>query len=532
MPLSPPAIAAICDDLAAAAHGERGRVVRQLAQRYGVSPSTIYRVARVGGAARPRAPKHPEYRDWTQVAVALSHRAPQPAPLDLAIESAIAGGLIPPAAAEMPLGTAHRVAREIGLRPQPRRTQRLHADYPMQAVQFDGSTSKHLTVGEQIADDDWMLHLHHAPTPASGYKNKPLAAHRMRLMSYSIWDMCTGYRRASCKVALGEAAADAIIALVEMLTDTGDPTRPLQGIPDDLWSDQGVLFKAAISRELIDRLGVALNTGKPYNKERMGGVEQGWRRQWQRFERSLFLTGEETITLSALTARLAEYERRENGRRLARIPVGGRAVSRTDAWAALVRARPEPLLTIPDNAIQTLHREDKRRIDRSGIVRWRGAEYECREWHDCWVMARQGLDDADVLILEDSDGNRVEARRYQPRAYGEVRGIPHTALDKLLEQGLPVGADPYAPAAHEASGNVTPLRGAPTVSAEIDNPLDASRYVDMESAISAFCTLYPYPLSAADREAVEQHIQGDGLSRQAVADLASALLATITEETL
>ncbi len=529
MPLSATATAVIRDALAAAAHGERGRAVRQLALRYGVSTASIYRYAQLGGTPRPRDPARPEYREWTQVAEALRHRAPQPAPLDLALESAIAGELLPPEAAAMPVGTAHRIAREVGLRPRPRRTQRLHADYPMQAVQFDGSTSQHLTVGEQIADDDWVLHLHHAPTPAGGYKNKPLAAHRLRLMSYGLWDMCTGYRRSLCLPGLGEAAADSVIALVNLLTETGDPQRPLHGIPDNLWVDQGALFKAAISRDLIDRLGIALVTGKPYNKERQGGVEQGWRRQWQRFERSLFLTGAETITLQALSARLIEYERRENGKRLARVPVGDRMVSRTAAWAALVRTRPDPLRAMPDNAISTLHREDKRRIDRSGIVRWRGAEYECREWHDCWVVARQGLDAPDMLILEDSDGNRAEARRYQPRGYGEVRGIPTTALDKLLEQTPPVGADPYAPVTGQGGGNIVPLRGIAAAAFGIDNPLDASRYGDMDAAISAFCGLYPYPLSAADRKAVEQRIAGDGLSRRAVADLASTLLATVME---
>ena len=63
------------------------------------------------------------------------------------------------------------------------------------------------------------------------------------------------------------------------------------GVPDDLWSDQGPLFKSSAARDLLNRLGIRLVTGEPYAKERMGGVERAHRHRWARFEGALFLHG-------------------------------------------------------------------------------------------------------------------------------------------------------------------------------------------------------------------------------------------------
>ena len=529
--LSEPAITDIRTALADTAHGAKGAVVTALAARYGVSPATVYRLAAVKGTQRKREPGRPEYRDWVQTAVHLAHRAPAPVPLDLAIESGIASGILPAEAAQMPVATANRIAREEGFRPGPRRTQRLHADYPMQAVQFDGSTSKYLSVGERIDKDNWTLHLHHL---ARGYKNKPLAEHRMRLVLYSVWDMCSGYRRARYGVARGENAADAIAHLVEMLAETGDSRTPMYGLPDDLWSDHGALVSGNASKELLGRLGIALNIGMPGNKERQGGVERSWRTQWSRLEASLFLGDRETITLSAANDRLREYERRENAVRSARVMVPGKQqkTSRAATWAALVNSRPadNPLRRMPDKALQTLHREGRRRIDRNGIIRWDNDEYECKEWHAKWVTVRQALDAPDILTLEDpTTGERTTAARYQPRHYGDVKGITATALDKLLAEAAPVGADPYAESRSEPT-NVSLIPARSTAAEPLDNPLDASRYLSIEEAMAAFKQLYPWPLCGQDYAAVRARIEAGDRDREAVALMANTLLTTLSEE--
>ena len=529
--LSDIAIALIRDAMAAAGHGEKGQVVADLMARFGVCQATIYRHAKRNGTPRKREPDKPEYRDWVEKAVHLANLPPRPAPLDLAISAGIAGGSLPPAAADMPLGTAHRIKRELGLSATPRRTQPMNADYPMQALQIDGSSSDSLIVVKALGDDDWLLKLHRAPTPAGGYKNKPLAEHRQRLVPYGIWDMCTGCVDVHYTVSKGENAHDAMAALVTMLS--GDDSRYLRGVPDNLWSDQGALVKHHATHNLLGRLGIAVITGEAYRKERMGGIERQWRTTWERFEHSLFYSkkfraGKNEFTLSEIRARLVKYLAQENAKRMSRTPVAGREVSRAAAWHALMNRRPEPLRHLPANALATLYREDIRVIDRSGIIRWDGAKYECPDWHNREVLVRQALTEAETLTLEDPvTGERSTARPLIRRAYGEVRGIAATALDKLLEQDAPASGDPYADK-QDSPANVMPMARELQAAEALDNPLDADSYADMNAAMAAFTSLYPYPLNPVDRAAVEQRITAAALDRAAVNDLANMLLAHLS----
>ena len=542
MALTEDAVRAIQAELRAARRGERRAAAEALARRFGVSLGTIYRKAELGGARRKRQAARPEYRDWVEVAAQIAHRSAPPMPLELALRAGVAGGSLPAEAAAMPLATAYRVLKELGLKPGARRTQQMHADWPMQAVQFDASTSAHLLPARRLADGGWSLKLYKKPLPSSGYKNKPLAADRQRLMIYGVWDMCTGYRRARYLVAQGEGAADAADSLVRMLMPTGDPRRPLHGIPDDLWTDQGPLFKSKGSRDLLDRLGVKLALGRAYAKERMGGVESGWRIHWARFERSLFAVdalydgGE--ITLDDLNARLELYEAEENGRRLSRTPVAGRQATRTEAWAALSRARPEPLRTPPADAIRTMYRDEAlRRLDRNGVLKWKGAEYECSEWHDRFVLVREALDGREELALEDpATGERAVARRYRRRPYGDVSRIPLTRLERLnaaaqAPGGRPRAGDPYADGAGAAQpAGVAALRAPAAEVRPIDNPLAAGAYPSLASAMAAFGRRYPFPLGPEDRAAVEAALEEAGLGRAAVDDLAGRLLSAVASE--
>ena len=522
----------IADAIRSAPRGRRAVEAKRLAGLYGCSVATVYRAAGLGGAKRLRAADRPEYRESVRIAVDMAHRAPEPAPLDLALESAVAAGLISPGDVP-PLSTAHRIAREEGLRPGPRRTRKLAAEYPMRVVLVDGTTSKYLSVGDPLNADetDWELR----PVKrisARGYKNKPLAAHRLRLVIYGIWDRCTGYSRCVAQVARGEAAHDQMEALCRMLEKTGDPRRPLHGKPDEIWSDNGAWCKSPPVRELMQRLEIDIGRGEPYAKERMGGVERPWRTLWARFEGSLYLREDPLapIALSDLRARLAEFEQRENGRRLSRTNVGGRPASRSAAWVALTNGRPadNPLRRMPERAIETLGREVRRRIDRNGILRWDGIEYEA-PWHDCWVTARRPLEgDLGCIVVEREDtGEREFARPWEPlpasAPAGLYRGAP-SALDRLLDDAPAggAGADPYAPRPAPAA---TPMRPRSSDAAPLENPLDAGRCRDLDEAVALFAEIYGRPLYSAAREQLADELVERGLSRRAVADLAAELSA-------
>ncbi len=534
--------AAIAEALNAAAYGQRTATARRLAALYGISRATVYRLAKLGGAKRPRPARKPEYREWTRLAVALAHRAPKPMPLDVAIRGGVAAGHLPPEAAAMPMQSAYRIARELGLTPTRRRRHRLHADYPMQAIQIDGSSSEHLLVDAALGDgplgdapfgdaplgDDYRLRLHRRPY-ASGYKNKPLKADRQRVLLYSLWDMCTGYVLSRYTVAQGENALDAMDFLCWALAGARaeDARVVLHGVPDDLWSDQGPLWKSAAARDLLERLDVHLVTSEPYAKERMGGVERGHRTRWARFERALFLRDEATIRLSELNARLREYELEWNAARPSRTAVAGRSLSRTAAWVALTntRAADRALRKLPANPMETMARAARRKIDVNGIVRWGGVEYECADWHERWVIARRAMDGSGDLSLEDeATGERRPARRYRRRAYGEIRGAPATPLDKLLGAATETaGADVYAPSA--APPNVVPLPARSATAAPLDNPLAGQRCRSLNEAMRLFTTYYPHPMSAASRARVIEQIETSGLDRQAVITLAQEISA-------
>ena len=532
--LNAAARAAIAEALASALHGERTAEARRLAAAYGVSVSTVYRLAERRGAKRKRAPRRPEYREWTRVAVALAHSAPKPIPLDVARDAGIEKELLPPEAATMPISTAYRIAREeLDLAMRSKRTHRLHADYPMQAVQFDGSSSEYLVVKAPVGDDDWLLKLHRRPYSASGYKNKPLGADRNRVLVYSFWDMCTGYTQAIYAVGRGEDALGSMQALCWACAEKDDPRIPFHGLPEDLWLDQGPGWKSAAARDLLERLDINPVPGEPYKKERMGGVERTHCTRWSRFERALFLRDSDTILLSELNARVVEFEIGENARRLSRTPVDGRSVSRTAAWVALTNRRPSknPLRKLPENAIETMAREVRRKVDRNGIFRWAGVEYEVAasgvgaKLHWRFVIARQAADGTGNLVVEDlATGERAVALRYRPRKYGDIRSAPATGLEKLLNGAETVdsgvGADVYAPTPTGAVAR-RPARSAPA--ATLDNPLDAERYTDLDEAMRAFCALYPHALSPANRRLVIQHLEGRGLSRAAVVELAQEL---------
>ena len=415
----------------------------------------------------------------------------------------------------------------------------------MQAVQADGSTSAHLRVVRALPGDDWLLRLYRRPGPAGGYKNKPLGPDRERLQVYGLWDMCTGLTVARYCVAHGETSLDAMEFLCWALgAEHGHPGLPLHGVPDEIWFDQGPLHRSSATRDLIERLtGAPPQTGRPYNKDRQGGVERSWRSLWTRFERALFLLREPDIRLSELNARLVEYCAREAARRLSRTPLpDGRVVSRAAAWTALTasaRPRGRPLRRLPPDPIATLAREGWRRIDDHGRIRWAAREYEVDGWAGRWVLVREavagggaGDGPADRLVCEEirTDGRPVERRVAVPverRPFGEIRTAPASALDRLLaEDGdAPGTADVYAPRPDGGRSNVMPMRARTAPPAPLANPLDADHHPDLETAMAAFGALYPWPLTPGARASVAEHLAAASYAKAAVTELAARLLA-------
>ena len=501
----------IADEMAAAPRGARVETADRLAAAFGLSRGAVYRAARVGGAPKRGRGHRPDYVEWTRTATAIALAAPGGLPMDLALRAGVESGELPPEALGMPVSTAHRIRRSQGWTERPRRHARLDAERPLQAVQLDGSTSESLVVDGRLDGGDWRLRLHRRPWRAGGYKNKPLGADRLRVLVYSVWDMCTGVTRSRYVVARGENAVDATEFL---LWAFARGRSVFSGLPVDLWSDLGPFARSGAARDLLERLDVALCLGGPYAKERMGGVERGHRTRWARFERALFVRGKETISLSGLNARLEEFEMRESNLRASRTQTPGRPrMSRAEAWRALAADARE----CPPNALETLATEARRRVDGAGIVRWGGREYEVADWHSKAVLARRALAGGDErLTLEDeATGERRTAEPRRRRPYGQVRAQPASPLDALPKTAAE--ADLYAPA------NVVPLPSRLAPPAPLADPMDADALPSLDDAMRLFAELCPVPLSEANRTAVAARLEGSGLSRRATVDLANEL---------
>lgn len=521
-----------------APRGQRADIVARAAVQLGISAATLYR--KFGGAGhrgpkRNRAPDRPEYREWADILATMMAKAPKGAiPLDLCLDVATTPDPVtgeqplPTEAAKVPIGTYRRILRESGFRKTKQRTRKLHSDRPNQAWQFDATTSEYLIVGPRTADGDYTLKLYHRPDRAGkGYKNKPLGPDRLRLVYYGVWDMCTGNRYVRAVASLGESGLDAMEFLCGAFAKREDPRDPMHGLPDDLWADQGPLVKYAATRDLLDRLGVDVVTGKPYQHTRQGGIESGWRTLWRRFELSLFLLsrpGEPyTTTVTALNARLAEYLASDVNAKESRNEHG---ISRRDAWVRGINQAGGARLC-PERPLETLATEVHRTLDSSGCFSWDNITYEVERWHSTRVIARRAVDGSARVIIEDpTTGERCQATPHKPIPYNEFRGKEAALpIEKAAQAGATIKSsiDPFAPL-EKPTGNVFTLPPRTQPAADLPDPLATDAHASIEAAMGAFHQLYPYPLSLDHRQLIEARLQDANLSKDAVRELAMSLI--------
>jgi len=539
MALTPTAVTLALAEWLAAAPGTSTATADRLAERLRVSRATLYRAFKAAGhegPKHPRAAKYPERAAWAETLYTLSAKASVGTiALDQCLDAAVRDGLLPPEAALVRCSAYAKLIAQRGFRQTERRGRRLSAEYPLQAVQFDASTSKFFRVLRQINDGaDRLLQIWHRPDPASGYKNKPLGEDRERLIHYGQWDMCTGLRHIDVRAALGESGTDAMDYLVTSWVGSADPRDPWRGKPEDLWTDQGPLVKYPPTADLLQRLEVNVIKGKPYDHNRQKGIESGWRTVWARFEGQFFLRcqGKEkwTISLSDYAAELREYLVELNAKP-ARCDA---TLSRRDAWVRLLNQRGGPR-PCPADALETLATEAYRTLDACGVFSWDKVEYEVPKYHSRRVVARRALDGTDRVIVEIPEtGERLEAAPHKPIPYGEWKGSQALLpAERAKEAGaaLTCPTPRYAPAA-AAAPNVVHLPPRVQPPAALPDPLAvATGYLNLSDAMEGFNQIYTGPrLTAFERSLVEQSLTDRGITRAAVRDLALQLTAIAAEQ--
>ena len=560
MSLTPKAIALALEEWQRAPHKARTATAERLAAHLGVSRSALYRAFRSAGfrgpsrdrrarledeqTQTPDAKRYRERRAWAEVLIALVNKAPDGSlPLDLCLSAAVRDGLLPAEAAEVRVGEYARLIKGAGYRVPGKRTRRLSADYPMQAVQFDASTSKHFRILKRLPDGDRLLELYTNPDPASGYKNKPLGPDRERLVLYGQWDMNSGARHIRPVAALGEAGIDAMAYLVDSWASDGQDWW--EGKPTDLWCDNGPLIKHQATLDLLERLEINPERGKPYQHTRQGGIESGWATLWRRFEGQFFLRrqGRErwTITLSDYTAELLGYLAEQNEKVSRCDP----ALTRREAWLRGTIAR-GGIRPCPADALETLASEIYRVLDSSGIFSWDNVEYEVPRYFSRRIIARRALDGSGRVIVEiPESGERLEAAPHKPLGYGKWNGqSPATPAERAQAHGAELVAPTalYSEsgarlAAGETAGTGSDTRPDSRVvqlgarrrtqpDELLPDPLAVTtRHPTLADAMAAFRGLYSGPLDEANRMLVEQALLGAELDRTAVRDLALQLAA-------
>lgn len=514
MSLNPEIMERIKAELLGAAHGHRTEVMRRWAIVVDLTPQTLYRRLDLNLRERKSEPKRPELRDWAMVIASVKKRPPEEAgeiSTDQAVKIAASAGLIPVEAGDVHPSTYDRVMRELGYNKRTVRCSRIQADRPNKAHHFDASTSAYFYISRK-AGDDYVLRMHR---PAKHYKNKPVPVDALRPWYYGIVDDHSGRMLSRCTAAQGESAADSMLFLSWAWAELG--------LPEELHADQGMLKKCLASADFISRLGVLLPEYTPYNKRAHGKIERPWRSTWQRFEKQFFAVDDWEkfeLPLSEFNRRLLGFIEEQN----ARPHRFERGITRMDAWRRVMLTG--GIVTLPADALATVARREKRKVDIDGTLEYHGQVHSVKGLHDAWVYVYEGVFE-DRLVVEDIvSRERYEVKAFKPLNIGEFKNYNDTPHEKAVKAGADLAIRPEALLYREgkdARGNIVSLPIKET-EREVPSVFDTTKHATLEDAWKVIGeTVGPRLWTEAERRDVERIITDAKLDKEVVLDLAMDL---------
>jgi transposase InsO family protein len=514
MSFDPVVIAQARQEIKFAPHGHKSVMAGKWAAVFGISYQSMYRLIQDTTKKRERKgdPVKAEYRDWTKIVFQIKKRPPEEAG-EISTEDAIVIGIksgeLPAEAAMVPVGTYNLIARKAGYTKQEIRANRFQAERPNQAHHFDASTSKFFYIAKSLGNGDYLLKIHR---PAKHYKNKPIPVDKLRPWIYGLTDDHSGRFIARYVAAQGENSADSMSFLSWAWSDIG--------LPEKLLADQGMLKKALPSRDLIERLGVELPEMMPYQKRGHGKIERPWRTAWQKFELPFFGVSDWDkfeISMTEMNQQLTNYINDKYNQLPHRFE---NDITRLQAWNRINLHG--GIITIPENALATVLKRSKRKVDIAGILQYEGASYEVKGLHEAWVYVFEGVFDDRLIVQEIATGKKYEVRKFAPLALDEYRAHPETAHQKLIaEDQLQVAhsAMLYA-TAKPADEKIISMPIRTKEEREIADPFDVHHYATLADAMKEFSEIVGTFIHPEEREGIEAAIVGNGLNKQFVTDLA------------
>ncbi len=504
----------VLEDWACAPKGRKTQTVKKWAEKLGCTPKTLYGYINTGRKRKKGERRLKDIEAHAMTVHQLKRKCPAHHGListDLALEQAILSGLVPDELAGKE-ATINRVGREMGLHKTKRRTSRYQAEYPNQFHHVDASSSKFFFIHRLHGEDDFMLRMHDGTL---GYKNKPIPV-GLRPWVYGVVDDYSGVYTARYVAAEGEKMTDNIQFLCWAWAR--NESKRFFGLPDMIKGDKGPMMNSPGVKDFFKRLNINIDGSIPGHKEAHGKIERPWRTAWNRFEKTYFMQTDWKkfeVPLSELNRQFFNFQERENskGHRYEK------RVSKIEVWNRI--SLKGGAVAMPDNAISTIAKRDERTVGTDGCISLDGVIYEVMGLHDAKVWVFSGLFDDKVVVTDKATGISYKTKRFAPNPVGKYTAHQETPHQKAVKaaQDLEVTHTIYS---HKKdAGNVVLLPTPVKETVELEDPLDTSTYPSMAEAMQDFISMSGVILlDKENREAIQEVILENGLSRQFVTDLA------------
>lgn len=524
--------------------GDRSLLVRQAAERFGVSTSRLYRLLR-GHRARPGDVRRPEQRKLDAGAAAEMARLllktknkrgrVQMSTVD-AIEIARLNGIIP-ADLEVSPDTVrrtlsdHRLDRRALEAPEPGITRRsLHPNH-VHLVDFTPALQWYLKTDGSVG----TLPPHMVPR-----KPDPKRAGKPHLWRYLLVDHCSGAFYVRYYYAPGENAADLMDFMWRSWTPKEHDAYPFHGVPLMVLADQGAPFKATGVRNLLKTLECDLELHGAGNAKASGSVEKA-HHSWQvRFDSRLALQPArslEELNERALEVCIAcnarEPHTRTGDPRMAtwtRIEDGQLRVP--PAWEVFRRlATREPETRRVDNRLQIAWKTVQYQLEgpvvpqeRVSVVEHPYADGELRVWTE------RGEDLVVTPLQRDEWGFLVGKRSVVIGSEDFTRhpDTPAQRMERAVEAAEePLVADPWGdPLADLDLPYLAPRHGVPAIPEEQLPPVPPLGAVEVRERVVA---ALGRPLTVEEGDQVDELV-GAGIPEEQVDQVVRALTGEPVEE--